>query len=58
MSLPFIGIFISSADAPLAPRTTKAMSANRDDMASFQDFKAPVWARAGEASSDAAAVTE
>ena len=29
-------------------------------MVSFQDFKAPVWARdwAGEASSDAAAVTE
>jgi hypothetical protein len=58
MSLPFIGIFISSANAPLAPRTMKAMSMSRDDMVSFQDFKAPVWARAGEAGSEAAAVPE
>jgi hypothetical protein len=57
MSLPFIGIFISSANAPLALRTTKAVSA-RDDMVSFQDFKALVWVRAGQARPDAAAVTE
>jgi hypothetical protein len=34
------------------------MSASRDDMVSFQDFKPLVSARADEAGSDAAAVTE
>jgi hypothetical protein len=57
VSLPFIGIFISSANALLAPRTTKAMSASRDDILTSHDFEAPVWARdwASEASSDSAA---
>jgi hypothetical protein len=60
VSLPFIGIFISSANALLAPRTTNAMSASRDDILTSHDFEAPVWARdwASEASSDSAAVAK
>jgi hypothetical protein len=60
MSVPFIGIFMSSANAPLAPTKTKAASASRDDMVTFQDFKVPVGAHdwAGEAGSRPAAVAE